>query len=267
MEQSSTPTQTTEKNDTRERVRVPVNWVYQFQQYGAAILVAGILFVAFSLYLYNRRGYYDLYIVNKIFAGDATVLLGIVLLLGPLSRYFKIFDRYVQYRKELGIVAYVLALAHTIASFFFLRSHFPLERFLTYGRWPFIFGLLAVIVLTYILVISNQAAMRKLGPKLWWFMQGWGVRAAFLFTVLHVGVMKYKDWLKWYQQGGGTELVHPEWPGAGILVGWFMAAVIVVRVGELFGQRAGKLLWYVCAVGLPIIYFLTFWRGYMLFNP
>ena len=124
-----------------------INWKYQFQQYGMAFAAAAILFVALSVYLFYRRGYYDLYIANKVFAGVAAVLLGIVILIGPGSRLFSFPDRYVQYRKELGIVAFFLALIHGIASFFFLPSKFPLSGFLGTLNWPFVFGLIATAFL------------------------------------------------------------------------------------------------------------------------
>ena len=71
-----------------------IDWKYQRQQYGAALMAAVPVFVSLSLYIFYRRGYYDLYIANKAFAGDAAVLLGVVFLLGPLSRFFVIFLKY-----------------------------------------------------------------------------------------------------------------------------------------------------------------------------
>ena len=65
-----------------------INRLYQFKQYAAAILSALIIFGFLSIYLFFRRGYYDLYIANKAFAGAGTILLGLVLLIGPLSRIF-----------------------------------------------------------------------------------------------------------------------------------------------------------------------------------
>jgi len=71
-----------------------INRLYQFKQYAAAILSALIIFGFLSIYLFFRRGYYDLYIANKAFAGAGTILLGLVLLIGPLSRIFAGFAWY-----------------------------------------------------------------------------------------------------------------------------------------------------------------------------
>lgn len=238
-----------------------INWKYQFEQYGAALLAAIPLFIILSFYLLYRRGYYNLYITNKILAGTATILLGIVLLIGPLSRLFSFPDRYVQYRKELGIVAFFLALGHSLVSSFFLRSKFSLANFIEKLNWPFIFGLIAIIVLIIIFFISNNRVMFAIGKERWWRLQYWGVRLVFTLIFLHVFIMKWPSWLAWYKKGGGKELVHPEWPGAGLLVGWFMIMVVFVRLAEFTNPKLGRLAWYTSVIALPIIYFATFWWG------
>lgn len=245
-------------------MKTKTDWQYQFQQYGAALAVAMLLFAVLSVYLFFRRGYYDLYIANKIFAGVAALLLGLVLLIGPLSRLFSFPDRYVQYRKELGIIAFFLAMTHGLISLFFLPSKFPLSGFLRTLNWPFVFGLTAVIVLVAIFIISNDRAMNALGREKWWRWQYLGVRLAFILILLHVFVMKWGGWVNWYQGGGSSDLVHPEWPGAGLLVGWFMTFVVLIRLTEFFSPKLGRLVWYGSVILLPVIYITTFWWGKQL---
>lgn len=239
-----------------ENTQAKIDWKYQLQQYGMALAVTIPLFVILSVYLFYRRGYYDLYIANKIFANVSTILLGIVLLIGPLSRLFSFPDRCVQYRKELGIVAFFLALIHVIVSRFFLSSNL--------SSWPFIFGLVATIVLVAIFFISFERAMAIIGRERWWKLQYWGIRFAFILVLLHVFIMKWGGWVKWYKAGGSGDLIHPEWPGAGLLVGWFMIFVIILRLAELAGPRFGRLTLYASVIVLPIIYIATFWWGRQL---
>src|SRR3989344_3647529 len=241
--------------------RAGLNWSYQFQQYGVAIAVAAILFILFSVYLFYRRGYYDLYIINKIFAGVGTILLGLVLLLGMLCRLFKTFDKYLQYRKELGIVAFFLIIAHVLSSYFFLSDKFPQARFFSSGLWPFIFGLLGTILLVVEFAISNEWMRAKLGNQRWWPMQYWGARLIFIFTILHVFFMKYSGWLSWYQKGGAKELARPDWPGAGLIVGWFMFFVVLNRLAEAINGKLGKAVWYFSLVFFPLVIIFTFWWG------
>ena len=238
-----------------------IDWKYQFQQYSAALAVAAPLFAVLSVYLFYRRGYYDFYIANKVFAGAAAILLGLVLLIGPLSRLFSFPDRYVQYRKELGIVAFFLGLIHGAVSLFFLPSKFPWPRFLGTLNWPFIFGLMAAVALVAIFFISNDRAMAAIGREKWWRLQYWGVRFAFSLVFFHVFVMKWSGWVNWYKVGGDKELVHPEWPGAGLLVGWFMAFVVLLRLAEFVNPKLGRVAWYASVFVLPVIYIATFWWG------
>lgn len=257
----NTQNQNTQGSPQNPQPKVKINWTYECQQYGNALLVSIILFAFYSIYLLYRRGYYDLYIVNKVFANVSIVLLGFVLLLGPLSRMFNKFDKYVQYRKELGITAFFLAIIHGIVSFFFLSDHFTRERFFTTGKWPFIFGLIASSILIVIFFISNKKASAAIGSKVWWKMQNWGVRLVFIFVTLHVFIMKYSNWLSWYQKGGATDLKRPDWPGAGILTAWFIIFVIVVRTAEALNKKFGMIAWYFGIIALVIIYVLTFLWG------
>lgn len=249
------------ENQTQKQTAPSSGFQEQVRQYSVASILGGIVFGILSFYLFNRRGYYDLFIINKVFAGTAGILLGVVLLFGPLSRLFSAFDRYVCYRKEVGFVAFFLAIAHGIASYFFLSDHFPREYFFTSGFWPFIFALIGTAVLIFIFLISNNTLMQLLGAGRWWKFQYWGIRIAFLAVALHVGIMKFPGWISWYQQGGGKELLRPEWPGAGILVGWFMAFVIIFRIAEYIHPVAGRMAWYGLSYGLLLVYILTFWWG------
>ncbi|MBI2054452.1 MAG: ferric reductase-like transmembrane domain-containing protein [Candidatus Staskawiczbacteria bacterium] len=245
----------------QDRLVSKINWKYQFWQYGAAVTAAFVLFLFLSAYLFYRRGYYDLYIANKIFANVAAILLGIVLLIGPLSRIFAFPDRYVQYRKELGIVAFFLAIAHSVISYFFLPSKFSTQWFFGPGLYSFISGLIAAVILTAIFLISSDRVMNAIGREKWWRMQYIGARLVFILVFLHVFLMKWGGWVQWYKTGGGKELARPEWPGAGLLIGWFMVFVVLVRFGEFIGPKFGRATWYLSCVALLVVYIATFLWG------
>lgn len=215
----------------------------------------------FYLSIFFRRGYYDLYIANKAFPGTAVLLIGSVLLIGPGSRLFSYPDRLVQYRKQLGIVAFFLALFHSLASYYFLPDKFPRETFFTTGWYPYIFGLLAILLLGAIFCISNHWMMNVIGHERWLFLQYWGVRLVFAMIFLHVFVMKFNGWVEWYKFGGAKTLAHPEWPGAGLLLGWFMVVVVLIRLAEFANRSLGRVVWYLGFISLTIIYVITFWWG------
>lgn len=230
-------------------------------EYAVAFFFAAVLFIIFSLYLFNRRGFYDLYIINKVFAGVAVFQLGIMLLIGPLCRMFDVFDHFLRFRKEFGMITLFFIVLHSISSLFFLESYFPIEKYLTTGRIPFVFGVMGIIIIILIFLISNKKSMNIIGFKRWWIIQYWGVRVAFLVVALHVFVMKTPGWIDWYKKGGAKMLVHPEWPGLGLLEGWFIFFVILIRIAEAININLGRLIWYISILALPLIYFLTFSWG------
>ena len=171
----------------------PIIWRYQFQQFGSTFLFSLVLLVFVSVFYYLRIGYFDLYIANKAMASSAALILGIVLLLGPLQRAFVRLGYYLQYRKELGIWAFFIVLAHGISSFFLLPDKFPLERFLGTLNWPFLFALMATLILLGLFVISFQHVLRHINPVTWWKFQKWGLRTAIFFSGLHFLMMKLKE--------------------------------------------------------------------------
>lgn len=238
-----------------------INWKFEIIHYLRVIIAVIPLFILLSVYLYFRRGYYDLYIINKILAGLGAIMIGLVLLIGPGSRMFSFPDRYLQYRKHLGIVAFFFILPHGLVSLFFLPSKFPLSDYIGTINFSFYAGLTDLLILSIIFVISNYFSMMKLGHSKWWHIQNWGVRIAFALTFLHVYIMKWNGWLSWYKNGGGKELVHPEWPGAGLLVGWFILFVIAIRLAEAINSKTGHIMWYISFVALPLIYIATFVWG------
>ena len=239
-----------EVNFTKEEIR----------QYGIALISGFILSVLLSLYLFLRRGYYDLYIDNKVFAGVSLMLLGTTFLIGPFSRLYSRFDSWVMYRKEIGIIAFFFALLHSLISFFFLPNKFPLTYF-EKNILTFIFGLTAILVLIYLFILSFERVIKYLDRKRWWLVQNWGIRIAGLLVFLHVFIMKYPGWIKWYIQGGGSELARPYLPPASLVVSVFAFYVIVVRLSEFFGEKIARIIVMISFILLFFFLLITFLWG------
>lgn len=208
-------------------------------QYVKALVVSLTIFTILSFYLFLRRGYYDLYIVNKVFAGTSIVMLGIVLLMGSLSRLYDRFDGWLKYRKELGIVAFFYVILHVISSFSFLPHKFPLSFFIN-NPIPSYLGFASLIILVFLFFISFEYMEEKLGNSLWWFLQNWGIRIGGVLAFLHVLIMKYPGWVKWFKQGGSPDLARPFLPPASFLAGWFFGFVICVRLAEFLGVKKAQ---------------------------
>lgn len=227
----------------------------QSKQYLVSLAVGILTFAALSLYIFFRRGFYDLFLANKVVAGAALFLLAIVLLIGLLSRYFVRFDSWVQYRKELGVVSFLFALVHSLISL----QIFPLSYFAN-NLAPFLLGLVALAILIFLFIIGQwqRKFIQWWGGNRWWFYQQWGARVALALVFFHVVLLRYKGWVIWFAEGGSAELARPYLPPLSLLLTLFATFVAVVRVGELFGQKIGKAIFWGTAVLLIVSYLVSF---------
>lgn len=204
----------------------------------SALIVAGGIFVVFSLYLFARRGYYNLYIINKVFGSTAVVLAGLTLTLGPLAGRAKIFVRFLALRKELGLLTLWLALLHVVTSVFFLPNKFPLSWY--QKEWlPIAFGAAALLVWMGIAWLSHEKHIVRLGPTIWRKYQSWVGRISFLLIFLHLVVMKWQGWLNWWngQVKPSPELANPQYPPASLFV---LAAMLLVVFIRIYNKLKGK---------------------------
>lgn len=219
-------------------------------------IVVLIIFTALSGYLFLRRGYYDLLIANKALAGAAFVLLALVLLMGLLARYFTLFDAWLPYRKELGIVSFVFAMAHGVVSF--LIPQFNLFSWAALVSFNFWLGVAALLLLIFLTAFSGNWAIQKFGGQKWWFFQQWGARLALILVLYHVFLMKYGGWADWFIHGGSKTLARPYLPPLSFLSFLPAVFVIVVRLGEFFGPKIGKIIFWISCTALIAAYLISF---------
>lgn len=210
------------------------------RQYAVASIVAAGLTTLLSLYLAVRRGYFDLSILNKSLASTSLLLLGIILLLGPLSRVYNRFDRWLIYRKEFGIIAFFLGAVHVYLAMFHLARRGPFGFYLA-RPWSAFPGLAGLLIMAVLFAFSFETVKKKLEQTTWWKLQFRGVRLAALAVFFHMSILKYTEWISWYQ-GNAGQIAKPSFPPASLLVALFSAFVILVRLTELFSHKAVRTL-------------------------
>lgn len=212
------------------------------RQYAVAAVVT--LMTVWLVYRYGavRYSVEGLSTLNKSLATSTIVLLGTVLLLGPLSRLFTIFDHALKYRKELGIMTFFIGLTHVYLSMF------PLAR---RGSWGFYTsqplsaypGLASLVIMLILLLLSSGVMERMLGSKLWWRLQYWGARVAFVAGAFHFIVLKYLGMVEWFKnRGAGGTLGMLTLPPISLLASLFVTFVLVVRLSELFGSQKARII-------------------------
>ena len=196
-----------------------------------SLLIAAIIFILWTLYLVLRRGYLNLYIFNKTFGSTAAIIAGVTLLIGPLSRKFpRQFTDLMTIRRQLGLVAFGLALLHLFASVFFLPDHFTFSGLLK--QWPSMgAGLIAVFIWVYLAYISQNEKIVAMGSSVWKKRQQMGAWIAFSAIYLHLVALKWAGWIKWVQGQvkASPELAHPQYPPASIFVFIVLTVVLIYR--------------------------------------
>lgn len=208
------------------------------KRWGKTFLIALIVFSILSVYLYTRRGYYNLYIINKVFGSTAVILAGITLVIGPLSRKFSALARFMTIRRHLGLLAFSAGALHIILSLA------QTERF-TWFSWylrewiPVSFGILAIAIWGYMTYISRNAKSVQLGADVWKNRLSLAGKLALLAIFLHLTTMKYEGWIRWWngQVKQTPELANPQYPPASLFVFAFMILVIIYRMITYFRHK------------------------------
>ncbi len=228
---------------------------YAFSALFSLLLILGLY--AVESYTSGESG---LSVLNVSLAAGTLFLLGFVLLLGPLSRMFAVFDWAFKYRKELGIMAFITATVHVYLAMFPLARNGPwgLYRARPFSAYP---GLEALIVLLVLFLLSSNWATKMLGAKLWWQIQYWGARLAFVLVCAHVIILKYKTIMLWVIPGSETVISGVYAPPLVVWEAQFILLVFVIRLSELFGPKASRIITQVATASvLSVIVWSTFLR-------
>lgn len=205
-------------------------------QYIIAVVVAGIVY--YSVIWYTKVASPELAAVaiNRGMSMGTLVLLGMVLLLGPMTRIFGgAWRTLFMFRKELGVVAFVTALAHVYLSMFVFARHGPFG-FYTGVPWSAYPGLVAITIMAILCFFSFHKTQSLLPPALWWKMQYMGARTAFFGIMMHVVVLRYDAWFAWVQGsfGGG----NPALPPVALLGALFAFYVLAIRLIDFSKHQA-----------------------------
>lgn len=213
------------------------------RQYAVAAIVTLVTVWLVYRYAVVRYGVIGLSSFNKSLATSTLFLLGIVLLLGPLSRLFTLFDHALKYRKELGVLTFFTGATHVYLSMFPLARHGP-WGFYTGQPISAYAGLTGLGIMFALFILSFSSVERLLGTRTWWKLQYWGARVAFLAVAFHMTVLKYSGWGTWMITRGVGES-NPgitSLPPTALLAAVFAVFVLVVRLSELFGPRAARVI-------------------------
>jgi len=156
-----------------------------------------VLFILFGITsTITNKELFDWWNEKSVLFGEAAlVLLGIIVLPGILGRFsieIKVTRIITAYRRQIGILTFLLALTHYI-----------FVRLLGYsiGIFPFklplplfeIMGMSALFIMSFLFITSNNISIKKLGK--WWKRIHRLIYIIVWLVVLHTGLQKMSIWI------------------------------------------------------------------------
>lgn len=176
-------------------------------------------------------------VLNRTLSSGTLFLLGLVLLLGPLSRVYKaVWNTLFIVRKELGVLTFFAGLLHVYLSMFPLARHGPWGLYVA-RPWSAYSGLLGLVLMAILFIFSFTKIERLLSPRAWWRLQYLGARTAFAGIVLHAILLQWSVWSVWLS--GWIRRANVGYPPLSLLVIVFSLYVVIVRLIERYDNRLG----------------------------
>lgn len=190
------------------------------------ILLGGLL-----VYLFGEvHGHWSpMHRWNKATADASIVLLTLTMSIGPGSRLWPLFRRFIAFRRELGIYAVLLALIHTIiilegwvvwdfAVLFGFAFHPDLERYIMVQHGFGLANLIGIVALAYGIVLmltSSDRAVRFLGGPIWKFVQS-GAYVLWALVVVHTAYFLFMHFVDFHRPVPPPNPL--QWPFVGLVV-------------------------------------------------
>lgn len=161
----------------------------------------------FTGYVFLLEGLLSLLSWSKVIAGTSGFLLAYSLSLSTLGYYFNFLDSKVIYRKYLGLMGYYFALLYSVMLLFVSPDRYFYGFFENFWSADFVLGLTAMAIFTVMAFISNNQALKLLGPGRWRAILRLGYLAFFLL-VLRAIILEGDLWHAWIRGGEGLPPVR-----------------------------------------------------------
>lgn len=130
--------------------------------------------------------------LNKVIALESIGLIAMVFLLGPLSRVWPIFGRFLYLRKPVGLMGFGLAVIHGVYSSI---EFYQLDVGKIFFENPKVIGIIAgfiALVIFFLMSITSSKEMeQRMGYKKWKALQTFGYVGLF-FALIHFFVLETK---------------------------------------------------------------------------
>jgi len=182
------------------------------------------------LVLFVITGYYlattpelSIRIANRILADLSFIMMGLSLMLSSLCYFWNFADKYIIYRKHLGLVGFGYLTLHAAISL--LASPYTpfAEYYLVDARiMSFAAAAGASIIFIIMALISNRFSIQTIGPKRWKTIMHLGF-IAYVLALYHFAVKGLPFWTLWFSGKGNA------FPSFGLITFLFGVTVLILR--------------------------------------
>ena len=191
-----------------------------------SIIVSVYVYIVVALYIGGIEGLGELRLVNKATGYVGYILILLSMAMSSFCYFWNFADKYMLYRKYLGVVGALYACFHFVFSLYLIMRFTTLTEFILNpdNTAPFFLGLAATVVLVFLIVISFKWAVTVLGGTLWRNLLRLGYLAV-IFSILHLCWRSVGDWVAWLQQENGILL-----PPMSLLMALVTGVILFLRL-------------------------------------
>jgi len=229
-----------EKTPKRVFGGTPMGWR------GRHLVVIGLAALGTYAFLESRAEWSLMHRWNRALGDTSLVMVSVAMAIGPLARLTSVARRFVPWRRELGIHAVLLAIAHTVIilggwiewdmiRLFGYQLH-PLTGLYVMLQHGFglanVIGIAALVYGVVLALTSNDLSQRRLGGPVWKFLQQ-GAYVLWMLIVIHTAYFLYLHFQDFHRP-----LPDPNWARAPFVV--LVGVVALLQVAAFITTWRGK---------------------------
>lgn len=131
--------------------------------------------------------------ISRITADAGTLLIVLSFAMSGFSYFFNFLDKYLVYRKYIGLIGFYLTLVHVYYALVFALAHPDIALSTGSRVWSFIGAVFALTYFIQMTLVSNNWAIKILGGKAQRIILRFGY-VALAATVIHFWIRKLPLW-------------------------------------------------------------------------
>ncbi|PIZ64364.1 hypothetical protein CO051_00940 [Candidatus Roizmanbacteria bacterium CG_4_9_14_0_2_um_filter_39_13] len=201
----------------------------ELRLWGEMIVYSIIILIVVSAYYFATNASFSERILNRAVGDVALLLIGFSLVLSSICYFWDFADKYIIYRKHLGLVGSGYMTIHIVFSILFSAySPFPGYYLEDKRIASFIGALIATAIFVLLAAISNRFAIHEIGATRWRKLMRLGY-IGFVFVLFHFGAKGIQYWTPWLT--GKSESIFPSFS---LIVFMFGVGVVILRIALWF---------------------------------